>query len=123
MVLALSPAARPISVKLAPIKSFDFEGVCASAANRAPGRARPRTSLKESINAERLRDLRKVRREEDKRESTFPALALATIRRYFYSERLPNFASLRDSTMQKLHFRPRTNFDWLALMLFLACCI
>jgi hypothetical protein len=38
--------------------------------------------------------LRNVRREEDKRENTFPGLALATIRRYFYSERLPAFASL-----------------------------
>jgi hypothetical protein len=28
------------------------------------------------------------RREEDKRENTFPGLALATFRRYFYSERL-----------------------------------
>jgi hypothetical protein len=38
--------------------------------------------------------LRNVRREEDKREITFPGVALATIRRYFYSERLPAFASL-----------------------------
>lgn len=45
------------------------------------------------------------------------------MRRYFYSERLPDFASLRDSTMQKLQFRRRPNIDWLALVLFLACCI
>jgi hypothetical protein len=30
------------------------------------------------------------RREEDKIENTFPGLALATFRRYFYSERLPD---------------------------------
>jgi glycogen debranching enzyme len=45
-------------------------------------------SVKERTRAERLRDLRNVRREEDKREITFRGLALATIRRYFYSERL-----------------------------------
>jgi hypothetical protein len=48
-------------------------------------------SLKERTSAEPLSDLRNVRREEDKRENTFPGLALATIRRYFYSERLPAF--------------------------------
>ena len=54
----------------------------------------PRTSLNETTSAERLRDFKKDRREEDKRGNTFPGLALATMRRYFYSERLPAFASL-----------------------------
>lgn len=81
-------------MKVAPIESLDFEGVCDSANKCGPGRANPSTSVRERTSAERLRDLRNVRREEDKREITFPGVALATIRRYFYSERLPAFASL-----------------------------
>src|SRR5579862_6645013 len=95
MVLALSPAVRPTSIKVAPIESFGFEELCASASNRGPGRARPKTSLNESTIAERLSDLRNHRREEDKRENTFPGFGLATIRRYFYSERLRDCTSLR----------------------------
>ena len=51
-------------------------------------------------------------------------MALATIRRYFYSERLPVFASLRrGSTMHKLYVRRCRNIEPLCLILFLACCI
>src|ERR1700688_4958942 len=83
-----------MSTKVAPIE-FALVEFCPSASNCGPGRTRMRTSLKERTSAERLKDLRNDRREEDKRENTFPGLALATIRRYFYSERLPDFASLR----------------------------
>src|ERR1700688_1404889 len=84
-----------MSTKVAPIESFALAPVSSSASSFGPHRALPRTSLNDRTCAERLKDLRNDRREEDKRENTFPGLALATIRRYFYSERLPDFASLR----------------------------
>ena len=45
-------------------------------------------------SALRLRDFKNARREEDKRGNTFPSLDRVRMRRYFYSERLPAFASL-----------------------------
>src|ERR1700688_3364490 len=78
-----------MSTKVAPIE-FALVEFCPSASNCGPGRTRMRTSLKERTSAERLKDLRNDRREEDKRENTYPGLALATTRRYFYSERLPD---------------------------------
>ena len=57
------------STKVAPIELLDLVVFFASASNSAAsGRASPSTSLKERTSAERLRDCRNVRREEDKRE-------------------------------------------------------
>src|SRR5258708_2108967 len=93
MVFAFSPASRPTSMKLTPSPSFCFDGVCSDAKANA-GRASLKTSSRESTSADRLRDLRNQRREENKRVDTFPSLDRVTIRRYFYSERLLALASL-----------------------------
>src|SRR5260370_12385262 len=58
------------------------------------GRMSARIPCSGTTSADRLMDLRNARREKDKRDDTFSSLDHATIRRYFYSERLPAFASL-----------------------------
>src|SRR6266404_5757497 len=93
MVFAFSPASRPTSIKVTPSPACCFSVACSGARANA-GRAILRTSSRESTSADRLRDLRNQRREENKRVNTFPSLDRVTIRRYFYSKRLLALASL-----------------------------
>src|SRR3979411_198611 len=93
MVFSFRRASRPTSIKLTPSPAFCFSGACSDARTSA-GRASLRTPSSGSTSADRLRDLRNQRREENKRVDTFPSLDRVTIRRYFYSERLLALASL-----------------------------
>src|SRR5260370_42510692 len=93
MVVALRPASCATSTKAAPSVLFGFSATWAAATSPAFGRMSARISCSERTSAERLRDFKNARREEDKGNDTFSRLDRATIRRYFYSERLPAFAS------------------------------
>src|SRR5438874_8058170 len=88
-----SPASRPTSTNVAPTEALGWSE--ASAAESVwIGRASAITSPSGSTSALRLRDFKNARREVDKRGNTFPSLDRVRMRRYFYSERLPGFASL-----------------------------
>jgi hypothetical protein len=86
--LVLRPDSRATLRKVTP---RSFEGAAGgSNASRAEnvagarqlGRANARILSNGNTIAERLKDLRKARREEDKSNGTFPALAHAKIRRH-----------------------------------------
>src|SRR5712664_4133627 len=92
MVLALSPDSRATLRKVTP---RSFEGAAGgSKASRAEkdvespqlGLASARILSNGNTIAERLNDLRKARREEDKSNGTFPALARAKICPILYSK-------------------------------------
>jgi hypothetical protein len=88
MVLALRPDSRATLRKVTP-RSFEGAAGGSNASHaekvvesRQLGRANARILSNGNTIAERLNDLRKARREEDKSNGTFPALARAKICRH-----------------------------------------
>src|SRR5581483_341320 len=92
MVFTFRPACAATSMK--DVSSAGVFGTPLSSLRKPDtGRARARTPRSGSTRLDLLRDFRNARRVEDKRGNSFLSLDRATMRRYFYSERLRPFAS------------------------------